>query len=101
MLVAPTSKCLLTKGCFRAFFYGSASELEKICRLGLVCKVESIPLQIIVGATRHLQHILFLAANTILFAVLAEKYITLHARWQPSKMTKKHPAPPPRLTYNG
>jgi hypothetical protein len=31
---------MLTKGYFRAFFYGS--ELQKICRLGSVCEVESI-----------------------------------------------------------
>jgi hypothetical protein len=35
------------------------------------------------------------------FALLAEKLIILYTRWQHIKMKKKHPAPPPQLTYNG
>ncbi len=42
--------------------------------------------------------LLFFAANTILFCFTSR---ALHAIWQPIKMTKKHPAPPPPLTYNG
>ncbi len=48
------------------------------------------------------------AAHTIIcckyysfFVLLSVKSKTLRTRWQPIIMTKKHPAPPPALTYNG
>ncbi len=58
---------------------------------------------IIVGATWHSQHLLLFAANTIIFCLTSGKInnCSYSTRWQPIKMTKKHPAPPPQLTYNG
>jgi hypothetical protein len=86
---------MLTKGYFPAFFYGS--ELQKICCLGSVCKVESSRLQI------HLQHILLLAANTNLFSFLlfSGKINNSSCKMAAHQNDKKHPAPPPPLTYNG
>ncbi len=61
---------MLTKGYFRAFFYGS--EQQKICRLGSGKKLNLADYSTTKNS-RHLQHILLLAENTIIFCFTSGK----------------------------